>query len=1049
MVAISILICSALLDGSLVSSAAETEEPVFAVDFDGSVVARGAGGAEIQPLKAEGVEFSPGIWGQALRADGCLVTYPADVVPQERGTLVMWLSPLADKPGEELSQWRIYFGDNEQWGPLGMPRLWLFGSILRFDFAEGKWLWASIPESAGWSGGAWHQFVGTWDCSGQLAFYFDGRKLMNRTRLPWQPQPRGAFRIGSGLTFNGAGHLPAHALVDNVRLYDRMWSAEQVQEAYMTAGIPSLSFRLCQRVFDHPPETLPLQVGNTGGGRWQGVVDWTCGECQGTFELDLAPGEKKEVALEGAASPDSVGGVALRLNWHEGIDNILVRTQDLFAYVPAPVGPPPDKGPEWRRLAEVDCAKQSPVSEVGESRVVRGPAGRYREAGANRYDRFAYIFELSAPRRMARLTVKYPDDATRAIIIGSNIPLEDDAVPHGSERQVLSNGLLTGGGYSLSNKMQRRQYVFPAMSKHVAVIIETGVQGQRAAVASLMLEEAEFGWYGPAASPAALQARDHRRMGLYWEDPVFGQDFGWTGTDYLRWDESLKRALDYMAWAGEDLLVYPTVWYEGPIYSSRTEPGTWPYGGRQHPPDYPRLMAIRCAQRDIKFIPTFHIWRLPSLMHLILSAEGVIAGKPSVNTVTREGKVLTSNTWHSPPLLNAQHPEVQAALLRLVDEHVAMCGDQPSFAGIEFALWPNSPMQTGPELLTSYDDWTMGEFARSIGEAPPGELQSAERFKQRADWILNDPQRRERWIRWRCDQMTAFYDEVAAHLAKAGPRAKLRLAIQQPYPWIDTDPAEALLEQGIDLKALSRNPQIVIGRFTNQTFSRIARLTDPAFVPPGGTKLGVITDYDALELTRRFQRPFYGLARTSVIVHQQYYESHAAFRGGRPRLKFPEPWKTEAHGRCSQPAPRGRYFLRHPALGLYLFDAQWLSIGGYNLGTVGFEEEVREFATVFRALPAVPFRDLGCTGPIIVRSAQAEGSLWLYAVNITDREARLSLQVEDGTLQDVATGETLSHAPGQTEFTLRPYELRVWRTSADASVRVRGRVHPPAYTGLR
>ena len=386
--------------------------------------------------------------------------------------------------------------------------------------------------------------------------------------------------------------------------------------------------------------------------------------------------------------------------------------------------------------------------------------------------------------------------------------------------------------------------------------------------------------------------------------------------------------------------------------------------------------------------------------------------------------------------------------MRLVDEHIAMCADQSSFAGIQFALWPSSPMQAGARLLTSYDDWTVNQFARHIGENPPGQPTQPERFKQRADWILGNSQRRQKWIQWRCDRMTDFYNEVAAHLAQANSEAKLRLVVQQPYPWYEMDPAEALREQGIDMEALSGNSDIVITRFTNQTFHRIARLSDPAFVPPGGIYLGVITDYDALELTRQFQRPFSGLPRTGAIIHQQYYESHPALRGGSPKLHFPEPWWTEGAGRCSQPAPRGDYFLRHPALDLYLFDAQWLAIGGYNLGTRGFEEEIRRFATTFCALPRVPFADLGCTGPVVIRQAQAEGHKWIYAVNITDNEARLSLRVADRALADVVTGNEVSAPDGHATFNLLPYWVLAWRTSPDTQVELRGASRPPVETAL-
>jgi hypothetical protein len=829
--------------------------------------------------------------------------------------------------------------------------------------------------------------------------------------------------------------LTAHALIDDVRIYDQMLTAEEIDTMYRASGMGGLKFSLLRTVQLPPVAGLSIEVTNGSDRGWQGAVSWACGQRQGEFELDLASGERTEMELTEAIPDSTRGAVDVALKWQEGIQTPRQCRRELTAYIPAGIGAPPDESPDWKMLARVNCAEQAPIAQVGQSHVVEGPAGRYREGGLERYDRFAYVFELSAARRMVRLTVEHPDDKTRSTSFSISTPQWQPSAVASTERQVLGNGLLSGGHFTLTNRMERRQYVLPMMYKQFAIIVETGVSGEPAAVASLTVEEAKLDSYGPGCPLPALQAGQHRRMGLYWEDPVIGQDFGWTGIDYTHWDDTLKRALDYMAWSGQDLLAYPTLWYDGPVYGSKTQPGTWPYGGRHHPADYPRLVAARCSERDIKFIPTFTIWRLPSLDGLIANSEQAAAGRPMVNTVTRDGKVLTSTNWGSPPLLNAQHPKVQEALLALVDEHVAMCGDQPSFAGIEFALWPSSPMQAAAKLFTSYDDWTVLSFARHVGQVPPGEPSSAERFKQRADWILNDSSRRAQWVRWRCETMTEFYNEVARHLARVGPHCKLRLVVLQPGPDADVDPAQALLEQGLDLEALSRNPQIVIARHTNQTACRCERCDDP--------------DWDAVELTRWFQEPFYGLPRTSATIHQQYFESHYVLTSSDiPKLQLPDPWQTEGWGRCCQPVPAGRNFLRHPALDVYLFDAQWLAIGGFNLGTLGFEPEVRAFASAFRALPQKAFTDMGCTGSVVVRGAQAEGYQWIYAINITDRDARLSLGIEDGKLAEVVSGEPVTTAQGRATFALRPYELRAWRTSPQAQVAVRGRHRPAVPTGL-
>jgi len=1008
-----------------------TEAPVFSLDLDDSATALGADGGEVAPLQSSDLAFVPGIAGQALKADGATLTYPASVVPADRGSLEIWAAPLQAGLG---GGWYFLSGDATDWGPDGVPRLWMWEGRPRFDVdGGGRLICGPLPPGVTWQEGSWHQFVGTWDRTGKVELYVDGRPVVRQSVTPWDAPSREAFRIGSGIGIEGGGVLPAHALIDQVRMYDRVLSAHEIRAHFLQAGISRLAVRLDQSLLLQPPDRLPIGVENVGGGAWQGRLHWTAGSRSGDIEVSLEPGQTATALAEEPLPPDTTGEVTLELQWSEGLGGTVARSEKLSAYIPPPLPPPPTSAPDWRLVRTVNCIDEAPVAEVGTSVTARGPAGSYREAASGCYERFAYCFKLSGPDRLLRLTIEHPDDKKRCTMVSYSIPHFVPVGIAGSEQQVLGHGILSGGILPLQNAMVQRQYVFPCVSDEVAIIIETGTTGQPAAAATLKLEEAE-GRYGPTGAPPALGANTHRSAGLYWEDPVLGQTFGWTGAEYARWDETVTRAMDYLAWTGQDLLVYPTVWYNGPIYESRFERGTWPSGARYHPAQYPRLLALRCAQRGVRFVPTYTIWRLPSLSDWVRTQDEVIAGVPSVNTVTREGRVLTDANWGSPPLLNAQHPRVQQALLDLIDEHVALCGDLPSFAGVGFALWPSSPMQAGAKLLTSYDDWSVTEFCKATGATPPGDPLSAERFRQRADWILSDPQRKKAWVRWRCESMTRFYGQVADHLAAAGPNAKLRLMIQQPYPERDGDPAEQLLEQGLDLRTLATDPRIILDRWLNQTTHRSAEKDgqDPATIY-----------YDQAELSPRFQLPFHGLPNPSATIHQQYFESHPVFwNPDAPKLQFPTPWEVEAYGRACQPTPWGRSFLRHHCRSLMLFDAQWIAIGGFSLGTMGAEDEVSEFCRAFRALPLMPFEDLGCTGAVMVRAASAEGARWLYAVNFTDHVADLSLKVTDGVLRDAVTGEATPD-PGGAKLSLRPYELRVWRGDKATSVTLAQPSLPP------
>ncbi len=741
------------------------------------------------------------------------------------------------------------------------------------------------------------------------------------------------------------------------------------------------------------------------------------------------------------------GEQTLLLAWHEQIaGQPSDRTARYAIYIPPALPAPPGKSPQWVLVRELDAAEVEPAAVIGETQVVDSDVGRYREASAAYHDRFAYVFELAGPGRLVRLTITHPDDKVRVTHISATFPHQGAADARRCAQEVFSHGIMSGDEVPLTDEMIEEEYTFFAPMKHLGLIFETGVKDQPAAVGMIRLEEAvnPNSSFGPEAPSPARGARNHRNVGLYWEDPMLGACFGANSTDYLEWGEKLKLLLDYCAWSGQDIITYPTVWYFGPLYASTADPGSWPYGGRLHPAAFPRLMARRCSERGIKFLPTFTIWYTSALMSKQLSAEDVVKGEQdSYNCVTRDGEVITGGAHCTPPRFNGLRPEVQANMQALVQEQIDMCADFDSFAGVSFQLWNSSPLKLGARLNVSYDDWTMTQFAAQIGEQLPGEPGDPERFTQRADWILNDPQRQEQFVEWRCGIMTKFYNEIAALIAASRPGAKLHLMALKPNPrQRDVDWAQRVRYQGIDLQALGNNPNIVISRFTCQTQYRsdkrggksIAKV-DPRTVP-----------YDPMAVTPEFMEPFMGLPRTGAIIHQMYWEFMNLRSWGKnraPQLAMPEPWKWEARGgRAGQPYPWGRNFLRWYALHVYLLDPQYLATGGYVLGTPGVEKEVRDFARNYQALPAVPFTELASSGPIVLRFAEAEDKHWWYALNVTDQPANMLLKLEDGPLYDAATGERVADRHAQFRLEVPPFGVRALVGEKYVTLEHRGRPRP-------
>ena len=674
----------------------------------------------------------------------------------------------------------------------------------------------------------------------------------------------------------------------------------------------------------------------------------------------------------------------------------------------------PDQPIPWRQVAQVDCSKTPPPTSVGATSVVNSAIGPYVEGGSRVGDRFAYGFHLSEAERLVRVTITYPDDKLRTTQVSA----------WGPPQEALGSGFSCGDLVPLTNTMVRRQFVFFSKNRDVGIVIGTETPDQPAAVATILVEEAPPQLSPPAPEPA-LGAEDHRRIGLYWEDPIIARCFGEPDSeDDAEFELILKRLLDYCNWVGLNVISYPALWFPGPIYRSKLTSG-YPIGARRHPPDILAKMAKRCSQRGAAFIPSFNFWRLDPIAEWVRTEEEVIASVPSINRVEITGKITT---WENTggfiaPKPNILHPVTQQVVTAMIEEVASQCAEYDSFAGIDFMLWPGCPLSFGAsprtECVGSYDDYSVGEFAKSINETPPGPAKGLERFVKRIRWINDDAKRKEAWIGWRCERLTDFYRSAAADLAAIKPGAKLGIGVYEPSAgpkWEGVDMGQVMREMGIDLPALAKDPNITVRRFVHQMIERYG-MRD-------GRQRAKRVD---LGNSKEFQAPLAAMPRMGAIFHQQYFELPITKHGKTLDLPAPFPSETEAISpnfglRVSEPIYAGRDYLRYFAYAVRNFDAATVTVGGYVLGTQGAEPELREFARSFNALPAVLFETVSEADGVIVRMASAEQKTWVYALNLSATDRSVTLRLDSGC-RNAATGQSLPLADGKATVTLRPYEL--------------------------
>ncbi len=657
--------------------------------------------------------------------------------------------------------------------------------------------------------------------------------------------------------------------------------------------------------------------------------------------------------------------------------------------------------PEFPLPADIDTAATPPCSEVwsaggAASAVVKTPLGVYRVLGAQYLDRMAYLFRTSAVADFLRVTITYPDDAPRNAEFFSFSEADQS---YGLTE--LGAGYFTGDPYPVTNRMIEQSFYFFAPGQKFAIALMTGAPGRPAALAHIRVEKVDLAAVETALPAEALKP-GRRKLGMYWEDEIFQQNFAELSVPRMTGEQqaaafqrALERHVAYMKRIGHNLVIDPVVWYDSALFQPSAEYHM--SRGFQvatlRPPDFDRWMAKRYTEEGIDYWPSIRNWSLPSLAEWVKSAAEIRSGEAAdyVNAVDKDGKVLRNSMWHNPPMLNALHPRVQGALKNLITEIMDRLASFDSVKGI--ALWTtiHSTHGIGTPNQT-YDDFTVRTFAAENGLQLPATPNPPEgRFQQWYGWLHNEHW--NAWISWRKKKVTELYSALADIVARKKTGAKLNVMVFYPVPTMTVgrtvDDVGAYLDGvGLDLAALARNPNIQISRLTAAQEYQHQMCTKAASAPG----MPELLQRSALDFSPTWQQPFLGKTAGSVVQYV-YFEHDLAHE----ERMHPAGWRSGEPGwHVTAPKAAGRNALEYLARSVALYDPQMLAYGGYQMGPQGMEDIVRPWAAAFTSLPAVSFATLSQKGGVVVRGATAEGRRWVYAVNATPRQQSVDLSSAGG-----------------------------------------------------
>ncbi len=1043
--------CAAFLAlcGPLWGQTASTDPvPLFKLNFDQGFEAVAKGGGA--PTNTNLPELVEGISGKAaLFKQGKVLRYlEKGNLDKQRGSISMWIRACVNGNGTATAdammapQPALRHTLLKEDGPnkVGSNALWFWlnagngGSGVRFDVRDPQDSYYYVADILNdWREGEWHHVVATWDVEKGTQLYVDGILGGERFISKWTTKDYDAFFIGA---IDEAGNQPWGAAIDEVTIYDRPLTAEQVRTEYAKFGKYSMRLRPVDPYLTAgQPDTLkiaftsPAQTPQTISSIRYKVADADGKTVLSGSANDLSVNGNATALLSIPALVKTQGVYGLTLDYVDGEapKSFQAKITAVAKKESAPVG-------GTRTLvAEVDAAKQEPAAASGNTEVVTSPMGAYREAGKAMRDRFLMEFKVKDVGAPYLAVITYPDDKPRTM----EVMLQD---LEGTNDYQAQTGVFTGDEYALSNKLREHSFVFWPHSTKQSLIFMTAEEGHPAAVKDIKIYRLDQIAVSPVKGVfhGSVPARD---IGIYYEDCVFNQNFG-LPPGQEGFAKSIDRMLDYMQSFGQNTLCYPIVWYNGPLYGTLVENREPDTGGdiggdRPHPKGFPAYFAKRLAARGMKFNAGLHIHWLPSLNpYTITDIERVKAGEETVANVRCDGKIWWGH-WHGADQnFNPIDPRVLGAVKAIVNEIGERYGSEPGFEGVTFVMPRPKLFQFG-SIESGYNDINLRGFQQETGVTiPPYSAGNPDRFKASYQWLMANPEAKKAWIDWRCRKLHDHYKSIADALTAR--RADLKITLNYFLPvaaegrvsdYLSAPAVEAMKEAGIDPALYAHDANIVMSYTLVPAEHRWKRSLSEKFPAVADRRTAML----APEAVASFEH----LPQTSVVLHDRYWEDPIGKTKPLPGIAD-APKAKECTWRVSTLNGGGYNSMETYAAAVNDSDPQKIAKGGFLIGTYGMEKELLPFSAAFRALPAVRFDDVqSVEDPVRVRQKVVDGHLYFYALNRLPVPVTVKIALMGkGNIEEPATGAIIPSA-SQLTVELPPFGLRSFHI-ASAGVKVTG-----------
>ncbi len=1014
---------------------------LFYAPYDGATASvEGVDAQVIKPLNEQGLSYVPGVRGQAvlLGASSSVLTYPAgDLFKSPSGTIEFWVQP----------EWDGYLGDENKLvnhmlfgavapgksaGAAAEDRIWLFmWNWLRCDFVsakDGKVISLKLPWRAEWMKGDWWHVCLTWN-DRKAVVYVNGVPVSSKDA----PKLSDVQTFSVGCTHQGS----SNSAIDELRFYRRALGAREVMQRFRKVAPVDFTFeRRCLRANAEEKILLEMAPGAEAARPVKGTIHLCLvadadGRTVVEKDFDLNLCDRVPFTLD----VGKLAGGEYRLVASLACDGAHFQRSFPVAAYAARSAMPASTQPlqHGECLFDVDCTKLGQkLLEKGGTRVqqLESEGVPYLEAGSVKWDRFAFETHIPNPDGSPVLVeATWPDDVARAMGL---CMYPKGATGFGQYRDRLYAGVMAGDEYPSSGRMQTADYLlFPVISDNLfeARTLISGMPAALAGVKAYRLAERL-----PRLQIQAPANRPGRVLGLLDEDQSFEYQIAPLQDEKPEWRRHpydypvrvMENLLDYMDYAGLQVMSYSLARYswtcldDGPIND---------FGNNFRVAGWTSLMLDMMADRGKQLIANINIYAVPKhSVDLDFSASSGSPGKDGADIAGRfsvrrngEGDANDVQEGKGDPVglgNNPVHPVVRARMMEIVSEILRRFGKHPAFKGIDLWCSTYSPFLFN-SLDNGYDDYTVSLFERETGMKVPVKGSGKGRFAERFHYLTGPA--RNQWLAWRAKKTTELFQEIDALVRKTRPDLHCYISIGGWYDMspsfiakMDADQFEfskfSYEQLSLDFKALQKMPSIVLGPHKDMAFDRWLKHWY------GRAQDNVTSE---INWNQRLYSDFASGGERTVSLYLRYFES---FMTSLKQDAYP------AHFQDSDAKPQGRFFLQDFALAVASQDASQILVGGQSPGTAGREDESREFARAFCALPRDRFADMaGAQDPVTIRSFACEEGTYFYAVNLMSAPVSVAIELKSKAapvVTDLSTGTLLAVKDRRCEVELKPFQLR-------------------------